>query len=197
MPLACPVSVPPVTLIAHPLADLSVWMPWIELRLTCSNDVQVGLLRSLQPPLDDHVIPDERSRLVASPWLSLVTSQAHPAVPSAYVAGVRWARETNALGLLLGLLAVIKIVDMGFFAALDRRFDPVFDWSFFPPAVDFLTGAIGRVGAIGSVVAAVVVAVAVVILVALSILRLTRLVAGHRTAATRAVDSRAEARSRT
>src|SRR4051812_24620532 len=43
-------------------------------RLTCSNDVQVELLRSLQPPLDDQVIPDERSLDVACAWVSLVTS---------------------------------------------------------------------------------------------------------------------------
>src|SRR5262245_33775516 len=56
-------------------------MPWIVDRLTCSNDVHVELLRSLQPPLEDQVVPDERSREVASAWLSLVTSTPTEPVP--------------------------------------------------------------------------------------------------------------------
>ena len=35
------------------------------------------------------------------------------------------------VGLALGLLTVAKILNMGFFAELDRPFDPVTDWSFF------------------------------------------------------------------
>src|SRR4051794_28719734 len=66
---------------AQPLADRSVWMPWMVARLTWSNDVQVELLRSLQPPLDDQVMPDDRKREVASAWLSLVTRTPIVGVP--------------------------------------------------------------------------------------------------------------------
>src|SRR5262249_42609409 len=86
-----------------------------------------------------------------------------------------------------GLLSIVKIVDMGFFAVLARPFDPVLDWPLFGAAVEFLTGSIGRVGAIGSAVAAVAIAVAVLILMTRSVLRLTRLVSRHRTAAIRTV----------
>src|ERR1044071_4372852 len=58
---------------AQPLADLRVWMPWMVARLTWSNDVQVELLRLLQPPLEDQVMPEDRNREVASEWESFVT----------------------------------------------------------------------------------------------------------------------------
>ena len=99
------------------------------------------------------------------------------------------ARRVTAvlIGVVLGLLTIMKILDMGFFAVLARPFDPVLDWILFGDAVAFLTGSIGRVGAIGAVVAAGVLAAAVLILMTLSVLRLTRLVVRHNTAATRAV----------
>jgi hypothetical membrane protein len=99
------------------------------------------------------------------------------------------ARKVGAalVGVALGLLAMVKIVDLGFFAVLDRPFDPVLDWTFLDAAVEFLTRSIGRVGAIGSVVAAAVLAVAVLILMTLSVLRVTRVVVRHRTTATRTV----------
>jgi hypothetical protein len=90
-------------------------------------------------------------------------------------------------GVALGLLTIMKIVDMGFFAVLARPFDPVLDWILLDDAVAFLTGSIGRAGAIGSVIAAAVLVAAVLILMTLSVLRLTRLVVQRNTTATRAV----------
>lgn len=90
-------------------------------------------------------------------------------------------------GVVLGLLAILKIMDIGFDAVFNRPFDLVLDWAFLGPAVDFLEVTIGRVGAIGAVVAAVVLVAVVVILTTLSVLRLTSVVARHRSAATRAV----------
>jgi hypothetical protein len=87
------------------------------------------------------------------------------------------------LGVVFGLLAIVKIVDIGFSAVLDRPFNLVFDWPLLSDGVEFLTTSLGRVGAIGSVIAAGVLAVAVLVLMALSLLRLTRLVVGHRTSA--------------
>ncbi|NMH91873.1 sulfatase [Pseudonocardia bannensis] len=94
---------------------------------------------------------------------------------------------TVLAGVALGLLTILKIIDMGFFAVLARPFDPVTDWALSDAAMDFLTGSIGRVGATGSVVAVAVLATAVLILMTLSVVRLTRLVVRRRTAATRVV----------
>lgn len=90
-------------------------------------------------------------------------------------------------GVVLGLLIIVKIIDMGFFAALDRSFNSVTDWGYFGPAVGVLSDSIGRVGAIASVVAAAVLVVAVIIFMTLSSLRLTRLMDHHRTGSIRAV----------
>jgi hypothetical protein len=91
------------------------------------------------------------------------------------------------LGAILGLLTIVKIIDMGFFVALARPFDPAYDWSFFGPAMDFLKGSFGEVGAIGALVGAAILAVGVVLLMTLAVGRLTRLAAGHRVRATRTV----------
>jgi hypothetical protein len=54
------------------------------------------------------------------------TSNYHPAVPSAYEAGVRWARETNRLGLMLGRKGLAVHVEP---AAADDA-EPAWDPSF-------------------------------------------------------------------
>ncbi|GAA2079731.1 sulfatase [Actinomadura alba] len=90
------------------------------------------------------------------------------------------------LGVGFGLLAIVKVVDIGFYAVLGRPFDLVFDWPLAANAMEFLTTSVGRVGAIGSTVAAAVLACAVLVLMALSLLRLSRLVVRHNTTAARA-----------
>jgi hypothetical protein len=100
-----------------------------------------------------------------------------------------WARRAVAIlaGVGLGALTVIKIIDMGFYQALARRFDPVLDWALLDDGFDFLSDSIGRPGAIGVAVAVALFAVAVPVLITLSMLRLARLVARHPTASTRSV----------
>ncbi len=101
----------------------------------------------------------------------------------------RRARAATAVvgGAALGVLVILKVVDMGFLSVLDRPFDPVFDWVLLDNAREFLAGSFGTAGATGAAVAAVVLAVAVVVLVALAALRLGRVVDRHRAAAARAV----------
>ena len=60
----------------------------------------------------------------------------------------RIGRVVAALaGLLLGVLAVVRIANMGFLAAIDRPFDLLSDWSYFGPALGVLRDSIGAVGA--------------------------------------------------
>jgi hypothetical protein len=84
------------------------------------------------------------------------------------------------VGVILGLLTVLKIVDMGFYEVLDRPFDPVLDWILIGDAANFLDRSVGRLGTIGAEIAAVVLVVAVVVFMALSVLRLSRIVVRHR-----------------
>ncbi len=85
------------------------------------------------------------------------------------------------VGVVLGLLAVLKILDMGFYAALDRPFNPVIDWGYFGSAV----GAAARLDRPPRRhrpwSLAVLLAVALLVLIPLAVLRLTRLLGRHRT----------------
>jgi hypothetical protein len=91
------------------------------------------------------------------------------------------------IGALLGLLTILKVLDMGFFEAFARPFDPVLDWTLLTDGVNYLTRSLGQFGGIAAVVAVVVLAAGVLTLMALSVVRLARLVAGHNTATIRAV----------
>ncbi|MFJ8909805.1 sulfatase-like hydrolase/transferase [Amycolatopsis sp. NPDC102389] len=88
-------------------------------------------------------------------------------------------------GAVLGLLTVFKAIDIGFGLALNRRFNPVFDWGVLGNGVDLLGTSIGRAGAIASFAGLTLLAVVVIVLMALAVLRLSRVVAGRRTASTR------------
>jgi hypothetical protein len=91
------------------------------------------------------------------------------------------------VGVVLGLLTILKITDMGFYEALDRPFNPVFDRDYFGPAVGVLRDSIGTSGAVIAVIVIVVLIVAIIVFTALATLRLTRLVTRHRTVSGRAV----------
>ncbi|MFI1394286.1 sulfatase [Streptomyces sp. NPDC020681] len=99
------------------------------------------------------------------------------------------ARRVAAVfaGAGLGLLTVLKLLDMGFYSFLDRPFDPVLDWILFDDAEAFLRDSVGRGGAIGAVVGVVVVVLALLVLMTLAVVRLSRLVVRHSAAATPAI----------
>ncbi|HEU5470746.1 MAG TPA: sulfatase [Actinophytocola sp.] len=91
------------------------------------------------------------------------------------------------IGVLLGLLIIIKLADMGFTAVLDRPFDPVLDWAFFQFGLEFLSLSVGKAGAIAAAVGAAVLALVLLALMPLAVLRLARQVTAHRRTSTRAV----------
>jgi hypothetical protein len=91
------------------------------------------------------------------------------------------------LGVLLGLLTIVKIADMGFIAILNRPFDPLLDWSFLGPAVDFVKGQVGEVGTVAAEIGAGLLVVGLLVLTTAATLRLTRLAASHRSGTTRGV----------
>ncbi len=104
------------------------------------------------------------------------------------VLGPRMRRVVAAMfGVLLGLLVILKSFDMGFYAVLDRPFDPVNDWYYLRPGIDVLGDSIGPNGAKVVVVVAAVLIVAVLVILPLCVVRLTRLVAGHRRVSAQAV----------
>ena len=84
------------------------------------------------------------------------------------------------VGPALGLLVIVKLLDIGFFAIFDRPFDPVADWSYTGIGIETLRDSVGRTDANLAVVGAAVLGVAVLLLTTLAVLRLTRVAAGHR-----------------
>ncbi|GDY28833.1 sulfatase-like hydrolase/transferase [Gandjariella thermophila] len=91
------------------------------------------------------------------------------------------------MGVGLGALSIVRVIDMGFFAVLARPFDPVLDGNLLGEAVGYLNTSIGRLGAIGAVIAAAVLTIAVLTLTTLAVLRLTRLLVRHEATAFRGI----------
>nr|WP_223189947.1 sulfatase [Streptomyces sp. TRM68416] len=88
-------------------------------------------------------------------------------------------------GAFLGLLTVLKFVDMGFYSVLARPFDLVLDWILLGAAAEFLRTSVGRTGEVLAIVAVLVMIVAVLVLTTLAMLRLTSLMVRHRPVAAR------------
>jgi phosphatidylglycerophosphate synthase len=94
------------------------------------------------------------------------------------------ARPRRALavvaGAVLGVLVVVKLLDLGFFTAFDRPFDPVSDSSYVGIGIETLRDGIGRSTGNIAVAAIAVVILGFLSLPVLALLRLTRVAAGHR-----------------
>jgi phosphatidylglycerophosphate synthase len=102
-----------------------------------------------------------------------------PARPRRWVA---WA-----FGLVLGVLVVVKVLDTGFLAVLDRPFSPVTDWVYFGPGIGVLADSVGRTLAIVTAVVAVALVAVLLVVLPLAAGRLARAAAEHRRAAARAL----------
>jgi hypothetical protein len=126
------------------------------------------------------VAPNRISRLTP---VALVRIPVEGVVVLALVLVLRHrAKRTVAtlVGVLLALLILLKVLDMGFFEALGRPFNPVFDRGYFGSAEGLLSDSIGRNGAIIFLIAAGLLVIAIFVLMPLAVLRLTRLVDRHR-----------------
>jgi len=101
----------------------------------------------------------------------------------------RRARRAIAVGsgLLLGVLAVVKVLDMAFYDVFDRRFDLLNDWYYFGPGLGVLGDSVGRPAAIALVVAGGCLAILLVVAVTVAVVRVTRVAADHRRSAARSV----------
>ena len=91
------------------------------------------------------------------------------------------------LGVVLGLLTILKIVDLGFTAILARHFNLVLDWILLGDATGVVQDSIGTLGAVLVVIAACLLVIAILVLMTLAVLRVTRLVAARQTATLRTV----------
>ena len=90
------------------------------------------------------------------------------------------------VGAVLGMLVLVKVLDMGFFTAFDRPFDPVSDSGYVGAGIETLREVIGNSSANLAVAVIVVLVVGCLALPVLALLRLTRVAADHRDRALRA-----------
>jgi len=93
----------------------------------------------------------------------------------------------TAAGTALGLLAILKIFDLGFGGVLARPFDPVHDWSLLGAGLDFVKSSYGTAGRVGVVVLVVLLAAGMIAVMTLSVRRLAGVALRHGGAATGAV----------
>jgi phosphatidylglycerophosphate synthase len=91
------------------------------------------------------------------------------------------------VGPVLALVVILKILNIGFFAAFDRPFDPYQDVSYAGIGMETLRASIGGPAATLVFVGLVVLVVALLVLMTLAVRRLARVAAGHRRWSLRAV----------
>jgi hypothetical protein len=132
------------------------------------------------------VLPSASGRLTPAAFLR-VPVEVLIAVP--LVLFLHGRARTIALstgGALLGLLAVLRIADLGFHAVLDRPFDPVLDWPFLESGLEFLSHTYGNGGPVIAIGVVIALATATLVTMMLAVARVGRVVARYRVAATRA-----------
>jgi hypothetical protein len=131
--------------------------------------------------------PDQVSRLTVAAFVRIpVEGLVLVAVLVVLPRRARWVTAA-VIGLLLGIIAVVKLVDMGFYEALNRPFNPTADWSYFHSIAGLLSVSIGHAKAITFLTLACIVGAIVLVFTPLAVVRLSRRLAGHRTTSLRAV----------
>ncbi|MGW1953110.1 sulfatase [Streptomyces sp. NPDC001920] len=171
---------------AAPPAERSGWFGWRRRHPRTARGVTVGttvlagallLFALLVPNRLERLGPEAFFRLPAEGILLaglLLALPARARRPVAVVAGA-----------LLGLLTVVKFVDMGFYQVLARPFDLVLDWILLDDAAEFVRESFGRTGQVLAVVGVIVLMAAVLVLMTLAMVRVTNLMVRHRAVATR------------
>ena len=126
------------------------------------------------------VAPDQLNRLTPGAFVRLpleglviiALALVLPATPRRLLACV--------VGPVLGVLVIVKVLDMGFFETFDRPFDPISDGSNTGIGIETLRDSIGRTQANLLVAGAALLCGVVLVLTTVAVLRLTRVAAGHR-----------------
>ncbi len=146
--------------------------------LTATAVTAVWLALALPDP-STGLGPGDLVRIPVEGLLLVAAALVLPPRPRLWVAVV--------FGALAGVLVVLRVLNVGFGAVLDRRFDPIADWAYFGPGVGVLGDSIGDAAARLVAVAAVLLTVAVVVAMALAAVRVARAAADHRRGAARGV----------
>ncbi|MFJ9562367.1 sulfatase [Streptomyces fuscichromogenes] len=92
------------------------------------------------------------------------------------------ARRVTAVlaGAAIGLLTLVKFLDMGFYSVLQRPFDLVLDWVLLDDAADYVRESFGRTSEVLAIAGAVLLAAAVPAVTVLALVRLAERMARRR-----------------
>ncbi len=123
------------------------------------------------PPRLDQLTPAAFARIPLEGLALVAIGLVLPSRPRRIVAAVA--------GVVLGLLVVVKLLDAGFTAQLGRRFNPMFDWGSFGPAIGVLSDSIGAAATIVALVLAGLGLALLVVVVIGSTLRLSSVTARY------------------
>jgi phosphatidylglycerophosphate synthase len=126
------------------------------------------------------IAPDHPSRLTPSAFVRLplegiVLLAVALALPPNGRRFLAWVA-----GPILGLLLIVKVLDMGLYATFDRPFDPIADWRYTGIGIETLRDSVGSRDANLVVAGAAILIVALLVLTTLAVQRLTRVAAAHR-----------------
>jgi phosphatidylglycerophosphate synthase len=126
------------------------------------------------------VAPDHPSRLtlgafVRLPLEGIVLVALALALPATGRRVLAWV-----VGPVVGLLVIVKVLDIGLYTAFDRPFDPIADWRYTGIGIETLGDSVGSRAAYLVVAGVAVFVVVVLVLTTLALRRLTRVAAGHR-----------------
>ena len=136
----------------------------------------------LSPQRPDHVLPLSFLRIPGEALVLIAL------VLAASLRSPRLATGVAAVaGALLAVLALLKVLDLGFFAVLDRPFTIVTDHALLGSGLDFVRESSGPWAARGAVLAAVLFTGATLVGVPLAMVRLTGALTRHRRGVARVV----------
>ena len=169
-----------------PAATPPGWFGWRHRWPRTAHGVTVGItVLAGALVLFALLVPNRVERLEAGAFLRL-PAEGILLAALLLVLKARWRRITAVVaGVLLGLLTVLKFMDMGFYQVLARPFDLVLDWILLDDATDFVRESFGRGGQVLAVVGVIVLFVALLALMTLATVRLTGLMTRHRPVAVR------------
>ncbi|UUU25698.1 sulfatase [Streptomyces sp. DSM 40750] len=89
------------------------------------------------------------------------------------------------VGAVLGLLVIVKVLDMGSYWTLDRPFDLVLDWILLDDAQSFMKDSLGGAAAQAATVGVIALVLALPVLMTLAVVRISRLMVRNRHTASR------------
>jgi hypothetical protein len=133
------------------------------------------------------VAPNEISRFTPAAFLRLPVEGLLLVALAAVLRGRTRTMVAAVLGVVLGVLTIVKLLDMVLFIALNRPFNPVIDRGYVGSAERLLTDAVGHRDAVLFLSIATVLDIALLVFIPLAVVRLTRLVSRHRRTSLRTV----------